>query len=104
MVNFNIQISNAPVKLLPAFMWFYKIQAFQDSTNARGQETNWTTLLLSYDNLLPTQFRTMGQSMLVDPMTPGPQHSHRLVPITFMCHFTIIVYSLTLFLRHIPKI
>ena len=66
-VNFSIQISNAPVRLLPAFMWFYKIQAFQDSTNARGQETNWTNLLMSYDNLLPEQFRVMAQSMLVDP-------------------------------------
>ena len=66
-INFNIQITNAPVRLLPAFMWFYKISSFQDSTNARGMETNWVNLLMSYDNLLPEQFRVMAQSMLVDP-------------------------------------
>ena len=66
-VNVNIQISNAPVRLLPAFIWFNKIQSYQDSTNARGQETSWINLLMSYDNLLPEQFRVMAQSMLVDP-------------------------------------
>ena len=93
-VNFNIQISNAPVRLLPAFMWFYKIQAFQDSTNARGMETNWVNLLMSYDNLLPEQFKSMAQSMLVDPddawtTTFTPVGTYQIyVPLFDNCLFT----------------
>ena len=103
-VNFNIQISNAPVRLLPAFMWFYKIQSFQDSTNARGMETNWTNLLMSYDNLLPEQFRVMAESMLVDPDEPGLRLLLPLEVTKFMYQFMIIVSLLTLYSRPIPKI
>ena len=64
---FNITVSNAPVTLLPAFMWPDRIHSYKDSTNARGQESLWISNLISYGNLTPAQFDLMARSMLVKP-------------------------------------
>ena len=66
-VQFTIQVANAPVQLLPAFMWIDRLQSFKDSTNAKGQDPTWANVLFAYGNLTPSQFDTMARSMLYNP-------------------------------------
>ena len=66
-LQFQIQVSNAPVKLLPAFMWIDQLNSFKDSTNTKGMDANWFSILLSLSNLTPAQFKPLAQMMLCDP-------------------------------------
>ena len=66
-LQFQVQISNAPVKLLPAFMWIDQLNSFKDSTNTKGMDSNWFAILLAMSNLTPAQFAPIAQAMLCDP-------------------------------------
>ena len=39
-VQFVITVQNAPVQLLPAFMWIDRLQSFKDSTNWKGMDSS----------------------------------------------------------------
>jgi len=66
-ISFTITVSNAPVTLLPAFMWIDRIHSYRNSTNSKGMESNWVSNFMAYGNLTPSQFDNMARSMLCDP-------------------------------------
>lgn len=65
-VQFSITIANAPVQLLPAFMWIDKLNSYKDSTNSKGQTTNWASILFALGNLTPAQMTPMANVMKCD--------------------------------------
>ena len=58
-VQFTITVSNAPVQLLPAFMWIDRLYSYKDSTNSKGMDSNWANILFALGNLTPAQFVPM---------------------------------------------
>ncbi|KAL5469275.1 hypothetical protein EMCRGX_G030507 [Ephydatia muelleri] len=65
-VQFSITVANAPVQLLPAFMWIDKLNSYKDSTNSKGQTTNWASILFALGNLTPAQMTPMANVMKCD--------------------------------------
>ena len=65
-VQFTITVSNAPVQLLPAFMWIDRLYSYKDSTNSKGMDSNWANILFALGNLTPAQFAPMADAMFCD--------------------------------------
>ena len=65
-VQFTITVSNAPVQLLPAFMWIDRLYSYKDSTNSKGMDSNWASILFALGNLTPAQFGPIADAMFCD--------------------------------------
>ena len=65
-VQFTITVSNAPVQLLPAFMWIDRLYSYKDSTNSKGMDSNWASILFALGNLTPAQFGPLADAMFCD--------------------------------------
>ena len=104
-LQFQVQVSNAPVKLLPAFMWIDQLNSFKDSTNTKGMDSNWFAILLATSNLTPAQFAPIAQAMLCDP---DDAWTTSFLPVgtynVYTCRYTIRAFSRTPTLNTTPKI
>ena len=65
-VQFTITVSNAPVQLLPALMWIDRLYSYKDSTNSKGMDSNWASILFALGNLTPAQFAPLADAMFCD--------------------------------------